>query len=161
MDMDINTLIDIRVFFAPVMVDVSDPALAQAYADVRNDAKDTSYAVFGYTPDNKRVVLTESGTGSWSDFVSHLNDNECQFGFVRVTTGDAESKRAKFVFVSWVGKEVGALKRAKVSVHKASVKTVVRDYAAEIHAEDREELNEDLVMNKVKKAGGANYGSGN
>jgi len=40
------------------------------------------------------------------------------------------------------------------------VKGVIRDYAAEVHAEDREELEESKVMAIVIKAGGANYGPG-
>jgi len=77
-----------------------------------------------------------------------------------VTTGDSESKRAKFVFVSWVGTGVGALAKAKVSVHKANVKEVIRDYAVEVHAEERDDINEDRVLERVIKAGGANYGTG-
>ena len=138
------------------MVDVSDSAISQAYADVRNDNNPTTYAVFGYAS-NTKIGVQKTGQAGWSEFVSHFDDDQAQFGFIRVTTGDSESKRTKFVFVSWVGANVGALKKAKVSVHKASVKEVVRDYAAEVHAESRDDLAEDLVMEKVKKAGGANY----
>ena len=138
------------------MVDVSDPAIAQAYSDVRKDTVDTTYAIFGYAS-NTKIGVQNTGTGGWDEFIGHFKDDEAQFGFIRVTTGDNESKRVKFIFVSWVGETVGPLKRAKVSVHKASVKEIVRDYAAEIHAENRDELDEELAMAKVKKAGGANY----
>jgi len=141
------------------MVDVTDAALAQAYNDVRNDKVATTWCVFGYQG-AKKIVLYAQGQGDWNEMTSTLKDDACQFAFVRVTTGDEESKRAKFVFVSWVGKQVGALQRAKVSVHKANIKEVVRDYAAEIHAEDRSEIEEDKVMQIVIKAGGANYGTG-
>lgn len=48
------------------------------------------------------------------------------YGYLRVVSGDSESKRSKFVFISWVGEKVGPLKRAKVSVHKASVKQIIQ-----------------------------------
>jgi len=35
------------------------------------------------------------------------------------------SKRVKFVLVTWVGVNVGALKKAKMSIDKAVVKTVI------------------------------------
>jgi len=105
-------------------------------------------------------VLYATGQGGWAEFTKTFDDGVVQFGFVRVTTGDNESKRAKFVFVSWIGSSVGALARAKVSVHKASVKEVIRDFACEIHAETRDELDEEKVLDKVTKAGGANYGTG-
>jgi len=89
-----------------------------------------------------------------------LEDDQVLYGYVRVVSGDSESKRAKFVFISWVGERVGALKRAKVSVHKASVKQVIQSYAIEVHAEKQEELTEDDINTRVRKAGGADY-SGN
>jgi len=141
------------------MADVTDPALAQAYNDVRNDKVATTWAVFGYSTD-KKIGLQGTGSGGWDEFINNFLDDQCQFGFARIITGDEESKRAKFVFISWVGVNVGALKRGKVSVHKASVKEVVRDYAAEVHAEDRDAIEENKVRDIVIKAGGANYGSG-
>ena len=141
------------------MVDVSNPALAEAYNDVRNDKSETTWAIFGYSSPTA-IGLQAKGSSEWSEFVSHFKEDQAQFGFVRVTTGDSESKRAKFVFISWVGTAVSPLKRAKVSVHKASVKEVVRDYAVEVYAEQIDELDYDKVLTTVIKAGGANYGSG-
>eukprot|EP01101_Sappina_pedata_P010007 TRINITY_DN6197_c0_g1_i1.p2 TRINITY_DN6197_c0_g1~~TRINITY_DN6197_c0_g1_i1.p2 ORF type:complete len:144 (-),score=86.07 TRINITY_DN6197_c0_g1_i1:148-579(-) len=141
------------------MCDVSDPAIAQGYQDVRSDSNPTNWVVLEYATKSSLRVKA-SGSGDYNEFLSNFEDDKAQFGFLRVTTGDSESKRAKFVFISWVGSTVGALARAKVSVHKAAVKEVFRDYAAEVHAEIRDELDEDVVMDKVIKAGGANYGTG-
>jgi len=55
-------------------------------------------------------------------------DDERLYGFVRVDTGDELSKRVKFVLVTWVGVNVGALKRAKMSIDKSVVKTVITVY---------------------------------
>jgi len=141
------------------MVDVSDPAIAKTYADVRSDSNPTSWLVLEYSG-NSKIVLKASGQGNFQEFLHEFEDSKAQFGYIRVTTGDSESKRAKFVFVSWVGTGVGSLAKAKVSVHKAKVKEVIREYACEVHAEERDELSEDAVMEKVIKSGGANYGSG-
>ena len=51
------------------------------------------------------------------------------YGFVRVNTGDELSKRAKFVLITWVGTNVGALQRAKMSIDKTVVKTVIKVYS--------------------------------
>lgn len=48
------------------------------------------------------------------------------FGFVRFTTGDALSKRAKFTLITWIGERVGGLQRAKISTDKTLVKDVVQ-----------------------------------
>jgi len=40
--------------------------------------------------------------------------------------GDEMSKRAKFVLITWIGVNVSALKRAKVSTDKTFVKAVIQ-----------------------------------
>ncbi|KAH3759811.1 actin binding protein [Pelomyxa schiedti] len=74
--------------------------------------------------------------------------------------GVAESKRAKFVFISWVGERVSAIKRAKVSVHKPSLQTVFANFALAVHGAVVDDLLEDKIRAALIKAGGANY-SGN
>jgi len=140
------------------MADVSDPALAEAYQQVRTDSNDTDWVVYGY--EGNAIKVQAKGSGDLGTVKSHLKDDEAQFAFLRVTSGDSESKRAKFVFISWCGENVGALKRAKMSVHKASVKQVVKDFGIELHATSQSDLDENELSAKVKKASGADY-SGN
>jgi len=141
------------------MADVSDSSLKQTYDDVRSDANETNWVVFGYEG-NSKIVVKGSGAGGLDELKGTLEDDQVHYGYIRVTSGDSESKRAKFVFISWVGEKVGPLKRAKVSVHKASVKQIIQSYAVEVHAEKQEELVEDDILSRVRKAGGADY-SGN
>jgi len=141
------------------MCDVTDSALSDAYTDIRKDSSETNWVCFGYEG-NTKIVLKGKGSGGINEFTNSLTDDECAYGYLKVTTGDAESRRTKFVFVSWCGAGVGALKRAKMSVHKADIKKVLKDYAVEMHATTKDELEEEALMTKVKKAGGADY-SGN
>ncbi|KYR02504.1 actin binding protein [Tieghemostelium lacteum] len=141
------------------MANVSNPELSAAYQEVLKDAFDTNWCVFGYEG-AQNIVLQGKGNGGLEELKAQLHDDQCQFAYLRVIAGDSESKRAKFVFISWCGDHVGALKRAKMSVHKASVKTVITNFAIEIHATKQEELVEEDIMTKVIKSGGANY-SGN
>ena len=53
-------------------------------------------------------------------------EGERVYGYVRVETGDELSKRAKFAFITWIGESVPALKKAKVSTDKATVKSVIQ-----------------------------------
>ena len=41
-------------------------------------------------------------------------------------TGDEMSKRAKFIFVTWVGQDVSVMKKAKMSTDKALMKDVIQ-----------------------------------
>lgn len=53
-------------------------------------------------------------------------DDSRVFGFVRITTGDAMSKRAKFTLITWIGENISGLQRAKISTDKAMVKEIVQ-----------------------------------
>ncbi|MEQ2192093.1 hypothetical protein XENOCAPTIV_006912 [Xenoophorus captivus] len=101
------------------------------------------------------------------------------FGFVRFTTGDAMSKRAKFTLITWIGENVSGLQRAKISTDKTLVKDVVQvrdsgevsvkltvplgetgpywNFAKEFMISDPRELEEEYLRMELKKAGGANY----
>ena len=48
------------------------------------------------------------------------------------------------------------MKKAKVTVQIADVKTVIKSYAVEIQTSDIGDLNEAEIKKLIKKAGGAN-----
>jgi len=140
------------------MVDCSDPAIKQAYDDVRADTNPTQWAVFGYDDGGNKIVVVATGdVGSLDNMKPHFTPDKRAFGFLRLTTGDEESKRAKFVFIAFCGTEVSALKRAKMSVHKASVKEICRDFAVEKMFESTDEMDDAKLKAEVRKAGGADY----
>jgi len=138
------------------MADVSDPAIQAAYEDVRSDSNPTNWVVLAYA-DRDRLSVQGTGSNGIAEFVGQLKDDTVQYAFVRVTTGDQESRRAKFVFISWIGPDVGIMRKAKVSVHKANVKSVFKDFAVELQSSDKEDLEESKITATVVKAGGANY----
>lgn len=55
-----------------------------------------------------------------------FTDDERAFGYVRLITGDEMSKRSKFALITWIGKNVKPLQKARVSTDKAFVKDVLR-----------------------------------
>lgn len=141
------------------MADVSDPELKAAYEEVRTDANDTNWCLFGY--EGNAIKLQGKGSGDVEEMKALLQEDQSQYGYMRITSGDNESKRAKFVFISWVGERLSPLKRAKVSVHKANVKQIIQSFAIEVHAERLDELNEQDILQRVRKAGGADYSGDN
>jgi len=140
------------------MTTMDNAAIGTAYDDVRNDSTETTWAVFKYEEDNSIAV---GGTGSdFEEFQSHFENDVRVFGFLRVTSGDELSKRAKFVLVSWCGNGVPPLRRAKMSTDKTEIKRIVQSFAVEIQTNELAELEESAIKDVVAKAGGANYGTG-
>ncbi len=113
-------------------------------------------AKFVYEGNNK-IVAGPKGSGGLEELQSQFSENECAYAYTRVTTGDSESRRAKFVFIAWGGDSAKVLLKAKMSVHRASLKEVVKEFAVEIFASDADDLTPERVTATVVKAGGANY----
>eukprot|EP01105_Mastigella_eilhardi_P007468 TRINITY_DN18902_c0_g1_i1.p1 TRINITY_DN18902_c0_g1~~TRINITY_DN18902_c0_g1_i1.p1 ORF type:complete len:157 (-),score=65.12 TRINITY_DN18902_c0_g1_i1:136-606(-) len=146
-------------------LDVSDPAITETYEKVRSDSDATAWMILNYTDNTyKKLVLGATGEGvgeeGLNEVKAKLEDDKSQFVFIKFITGDSESKRAKFLFVSWVGERVSPLKRAKISVHKPIVKTVIKNFACEDHCTTQDDVNYAKFLRMLVKAGGANY-SGN
>uniref|UniRef100_A0A1W7RAM9 Coactosin-like protein n=1 Tax=Hadrurus spadix TaxID=141984 RepID=A0A1W7RAM9_9SCOR len=136
---------------------VDKDALYIAYEDVRSDLSKTMWALFKY--EGTRIIHDSSGE-DLSDVALKLTDDDRAFIFVRVATGDEMSKRTKFVFLTWIGPNVSPLKRARVSTDKALVKQIVQNFAVELQLETADDITTDYLQKEVKKAGGANYGTG-
>ena len=81
------------------------------------------------------LLLIRSGTGGLEDFKAALKDDQAAYGYLRMTVGNDElSKRSKFVFVTWCGPQVKVMRKAKLSVHVAAVKNVIKSFAVEVAA---------------------------
>ncbi|XP_022342007.2 coactosin-like protein [Crassostrea virginica] len=139
------------------MAKMDKQAIRDAYEEVRNDSSDTNWAVLKY--DGSEIVLGSTGS-SFEDFASNFTDDDRIYGFLRVVAGDELSKRTKFALIVWLGKNVSGIKRARMGTDKSSVKEVIRSYAVELMINEKSELNEDFIIEEIKKAGGANYGTG-
>ncbi|KXJ18508.1 coactosin-like protein [Exaiptasia diaphana] len=140
------------------MVAVDRDGLFSAYEAVRDDKTEEEWALFGYD-DSNTVVHLKSGS-QYDDFLTELKDEERCYAYLRIQSGDELSKRAKFVFVAWIGENVSGMKKAKVGTDKSSVKAVLKNFAIEISTGEKHELELEEVRAAVRKAGGANYGTG-
>eukprot|EP01115_Flamella_aegyptia_P001507 TRINITY_DN1249_c0_g1_i2.p1 TRINITY_DN1249_c0_g1~~TRINITY_DN1249_c0_g1_i2.p1 ORF type:complete len:96 (-),score=39.54 TRINITY_DN1249_c0_g1_i2:36-323(-) len=92
------------------MADVSDSRIAEAYADVRNDATETNWFVLGYE-NNKKIVFLAKGSGGANELAQHFKPDSCNYGYVRLVNKDEETTRTKFVFISWKGDNAPVLRK--------------------------------------------------
>ncbi|GFZ46279.1 hypothetical protein JCM24511_04526 [Saitozyma sp. JCM 24511] len=141
------------------MADVKDPKIAEAYEKVRDNKEDITWLLLDYQSDKSdTLTLTATGTGDLSDLTSHLQPQRASFAYAKVKyNNDEHSFREKFILVIWIGEEVKVMRRAKVSVHAADVKNVLRAYSIEVSASSAHDLKQDDVVQRLRRAGGANY----
>ncbi|GAA5974267.1 hypothetical protein JCM21900_003249 [Sporobolomyces salmonicolor] len=141
------------------MADVSAPEIKQAYEDVRSDKSETNWLLLDYAgPREDRLVLTATGTGGLPEIKGQLKDDNASFAYIRVKyANDAQSFREKFILVTWIGANVKVMRKAKLSVHAADVKQVLRAYSIDVPASSVQDLAEEPIVTRLRQAGGANY----
>jgi hypothetical protein len=135
----------------------------EAYKAVFLDEHDTNWCWLGYQGNNLTPVGT--GKGGIHEMLKKVDEAQILYGLLRLNKTDdgGDSKRVKFVFLTWVGEAAPAMKRGKVTIHKKSCAELFKGYHIEKQIYEKEELNtlEAEIDAMLKKAGGANYDLGN
>ncbi|KAL0277615.1 UNVERIFIED_CONTAM: hypothetical protein PYX00_004847 [Menopon gallinae] len=147
----------VRNFTVPKHTSIDASAVKAAYEDVRSDSTDTKWAVLKY--EGTTIIPASKGT-DFQDFKRQFGDNERCYGYIRLQTGDEMSKRTKFILITWVGRNVGVMHRAKVTNDKSLVKEIITGYATEFQIENSSELDETFFVEELSKIGGTKYGTG-
>lgn len=128
--------------------------------DVRSDHSPLNWVLYQYAQNGaskNSLELFAQGEGAFDELKAKIVQDQVLYGLLRVQTGDALSRRIKFVFITYVGENVTPMKRAKVSTHKLAVRELLKGCAVDVHATNLSELDEDDLAKKLKQAGGANY----
>jgi len=130
-----------------------------AYLEVRDDKCDTNWLLLDYESDKSdKLKVSQVGTGGLTELREALDDSKASYAYVRITyANDKESTRQKFIFVVWIGSGCKVMRRAKISVHTADVKEVLPVYSIEVAAREKDDLNEDPIVTRLRTAGGASY----
>ncbi|XP_006463294.1 hypothetical protein AGABI2DRAFT_194162 [Agaricus bisporus var. bisporus H97] len=141
------------------MADVTDQTINEAYLKVRDDKQETNWLLLDYESDRSdKLKLTSTGTGGLAELRDSLDDSKASFAYVRVKySNDKESVREKFILVIWIGPSCKVMRKAKISVHTADVKNVLRVFSIEVPARERDDLREEPIVIRLRKAGGASY----
>ncbi len=84
------------------------------------------------------VSLAGSGVGGFAELTQSFSQENVSFGVLKVLGKDVrqsvESIRPKFVFFTWIGKNVPVLQRARVSVQRPDVEKLFNVRATRLRA---------------------------
>jgi hypothetical protein len=95
-----------------------------------------SYVVLGYTPTGA-IRMLAGGVGGVDDMVSHLKDEEIQYGLIRITYYEDGNPLTRDVFVQWNGPKVSAIQKGIKKAHCGEVKNALCPTAIEILASSK------------------------
>lgn len=109
--------------------------------------------------DGRKLQVLSKGTGGLKEFQSQLDPKLILFGGLKVVGVDVRdnvtSRRPKFLGITFKGKEVGALKKARVSVQRTDAQKKMGGMALAIDIEDADELTEKELAKRLLGCGGA------
>jgi hypothetical protein len=103
-------------------------------------------------PRSDKLVVTNTGSGGLQELNESLKEENASFAYVRIGySNDKESQREKFILVVWIGNQVKGLRRGKISVHTADVKTALRTFSIEVAASKKEDLDKEAIVIRLRK----------
>lgn len=132
----------------------------KAIASVRSSEDGTNWALVTYNAPSKSktLKLLGTGTGGIDEFIDHLQDDIVGYGLVRFIEQIDQSETVKFCFINWVGDNVHRMQRAVLSTHKGFVRNLFSPFHVDHECNRKDEISEEIIMAKIKKASGtANF----
>ena len=137
-------------------LNLTDSAIAQAWTDIRSDDSATNWLLVGYDENQKDTMkLVGSGSGGMAELKTHLDANQVLYGIFRVIGVDQDSRRTKYVFVTFIGSALSPLKRARTSTHKSALAQYFNGFHVEIYAASEDDLTEDDIVARLNSSTGA------
>ncbi|XP_049618908.1 drebrin-like b isoform X2 [Syngnathus scovelli] len=131
------------------------PALTAAYKEVVNEKSDTNWALFTYEGNSNDIRLAEKGDGGLEELVEELNSGKVMYGFCRVQ--DPNSGLPKYVLINWTGEGVNDARKGLCANHVSSMANFLKGAHVTVNARADEDVEPEVIMEKVAKASGANY----
>ncbi|KAG7490791.1 drebrin isoform X5 [Solea senegalensis] len=131
------------------------PALTAAYKDVVDEKSSTNWALFTYEGNSNDIRLAETGDGGLEELVEELNSGKVMYAFCRVE--DPNSGLPKYVLINWTGEGVNDSRKGLCANHVSSMANFLKGAHVTINARAEEDVEPDVIVQKVAKASGANY----
>jgi len=142
-------------------VDFSDAKLAPAFASIKDFKSPINWLAYNLVGKTNKLELTGTGEGGLAELVTHLADDKVVFCLLRVIGADVQanvtSNREKFVYISWIGKNVGVMQRAKVGMQSKAVQQyfVGVSLVISVDASTQEDLALETLAKRLLACGGA------
>jgi hypothetical protein len=121
---------------------------------VRDDKQETNWVLGSYQGKNA-VSFIGSGSGGVSELVTKLEDENINFGVIRVSENIDKSKTTKFVYIYWVPEAVKIMKKAEASARKGAIDAIFAPYHVDLTIQTKDELSDQIIMDKVSSASGS------
>ncbi|KAL6472545.1 hypothetical protein MHYP_G00187330 [Metynnis hypsauchen] len=130
-------------------------SLSAAYNEVVNGNTDTDWVLFTYEGNSNDIQVAGKGDGGLEEMVQEFNSGKVMYGFCRVL--DPSSGVYKLILINWTGEGVKGVRKGICANHVQSMANFLRGAHVTVNARSEDDVDPDMIMNKVSKATGVNY----
>lgn len=135
-------------------------SVADAWNQVQNDKAEPNYLVIACEGrDEKSAKVVALANGDLKDFKEHFDDDQVMFGGFRMRAiddrGSVLSIRTKFIFVSYIGRNVRPLLRANAGTLRSRFEQIINGCHVSIAATEQSDIDEADITAKLLASGGA------
>ncbi|KAI9101211.1 hypothetical protein DFS34DRAFT_461108 [Phlyctochytrium arcticum] len=132
------------------------PELVQAIKEVKNDKAPTRWCVGKYENNDigSPVVLEGTGLGGVNELRELFKPDGIYYGMIRMTDLVDGHPTIKFAFITFIGTQVGIMKKAKLSTHKGSVSESFGPYHVDFTVSEKKEIDDGVVATRISKVSG-------
>lgn len=120
--------------------------------EVRDDSSETNWTVIDYVDDGHKLKLLKHGKGGLESIETLLDDSKIFYIIFGTVQNDGDYSQVKYIFVTFIGKDVKPLHKARSSQHRVKLYNHVQTFmqlAGEIQILSREDLNEKNLVSKL------------
>ena len=135
-------------------LDLSAPELEEAWQNVSSDTTETDWAWFTLTQDHKGMRVMEQGDGGLENMLDELDDCRVMFGYLRCIMPDG---RPKFVQITFVGPSGSEVQKSWAARAASQINAFMAPSHLHIRTSEEDDIDEDDIMEKLTKSGGASY----
>lgn len=104
-----------------------------------------SYVVLGYN-NNNAIYMQSGGDGGVTDLVAQLQDDQIQYGLIRISYKEDGHTLTRDVFVQWNGPKVSAIQKGIKKAHCGEVKNVLCPTAIEVLVSSKANFTLDTLL---------------
>jgi len=129
-------------------------AFKNSLKSIRNDKEPIDWVLASYVKKDT-LQLIGSGTGGLDELLSKVEEDNVNFGLIRVNEVIDKSKTTKFVYLKWQPDSLKPMKKAEVNTRKGAIDALFNPYHVDVHLSKKEDINFKAMMDKVSSASGS------
>uniref|UniRef100_UPI00398EC2AF drebrin-like protein B n=1 Tax=Pristiophorus japonicus TaxID=55135 RepID=UPI00398EC2AF len=115
----------------------------------------TAMALYTYEGNSNDLRVAGTGDGGLEELVEELNSGKVMYAFCRVK--DPNSGLPKCVLINWTGEGVKDSRKGLCANHVSTIANFLKGAHVTINARADEDVEPEVIIEKVAKASGANY----